>query len=109
MSLNEWYGHEATALKVGLEQPIIDIVKLGKEPVGLAPKDEIVIRFGRELFRQRHVSAETFAKAVELFGQRGTVEMIGVMGDYSMVGLMLQAVDQQLPGKPALPPLMTKK
>jgi 4-carboxymuconolactone decarboxylase len=105
MSLNEWYGHEASALKAGVEPSIVDIIKLGKEPVGLAERDAVVIRFGRQIFRDRHVSSETFAKAVELFGKRGTVELIGVMGDYSMVGMMLQAVDQQLPDKPALPPL----
>jgi 4-carboxymuconolactone decarboxylase len=108
MSLNEWYSHEATALKVGIEQPVIDVIKFGKEPAGLAEKDAVVIRFGRELFRGKHVRPETFAKAVEMFGRRGTVELIGVMGDYAMVGMMLQAVDQQLPGRPVLPALKTK-
>jgi 4-carboxymuconolactone decarboxylase len=105
MSLNEWYGHEAAALKAGLDQSIIDVVKFGKEPAGLDAKDALIIRFGREWFRDHHVSPDTFAKTVEAFGQRGTVELIGVMGDYAMVGMMLQAVDQQLPGRPALPPL----
>jgi len=105
MSLNEWYGHEAAALKAGLDQSIIDVVKFGKEPTGLDAKDALVIRFGREWFREHRVGPDTFAKTVEAFGQRGTVELIGVMGDYAMVGMMLQAVDQQLPGRPALPPL----
>jgi len=109
MSLNEWYGHEAAALKAGLDQSIIDVVKFGKEPTGLDAKDALVIRFGREWFRDHRVSPDTFAKTVEAFGQRGTVELIGVMGDYAMVGMMLQAVDQQLPGRPALPPLKTAK
>ena len=109
MSLNEWYGHEAAALKAGLDQSIIDVVKFGKEPTGLDAKDALLIRFGREWFRDHRVSPDTFAKTVEAFGQRGTVELIGVMGDYAMVGMMLQAVDQQLPGRPALPPLKTAK
>lgn len=109
MSLNEWYGHEAAALKAGLDQSIIDVVKFGKEPAGLDAKDALVIRFGREWFRDHRVSPDTFAKTVEAFGQRGTVELIGVMGDYAMVGMMLQAVDQQLPGRPVLPPLKTAK
>ena len=30
MSLNEWYGHEASALKAGVEPSIIDVgIKLG--------------------------------------------------------------------------------
>ena len=105
MSLNEWYGHEAAALKAGLDQSIIDVVKFGKEPTGLDAKDALVIRFGREWFRDHRVSPDTFAKTVEAFGQRGTVELIGVMGDYAMVAMMLQAVDQQLPGRPILPAL----
>jgi len=109
MSLNEWYSHEAAALKAGIDQSTIDVVKFGKEPTGLDAKDALIIRFGREWFRDHHVSSDTFAKTVEAFGQRGTVELIGVMGDYAMVGMMLQAVDQQLPGRPALPPLKTTK
>jgi len=108
MSLNEWYSHEAAALKAGIDQSTIDVVKFGKEPTGLDVKDALIIRFGREWFREHHVSSDTFAKTVEAFGQRGTVELIGVMGDYAMVGMMLQAVDQQLPGRPALPSLETK-
>jgi len=108
MSLNEWYSHEAAALKAGIDQSTIDVVKFGKEPTGLDAKDALIIRFGREWFREHRVSSDTFAKTVEAFGQRGTVELIGVMGDYAMVGMMLQAVDQQLPNRPALPPLKTK-
>jgi len=108
MSLNEWYSHEAAALKAGIDQSTIDVVKFGKEPTGLDAKDALIIRFGREWFREHRVSSDTFAKTVEAFGQRGTVELIGVMGDYAMVGMMLQAVDQQLPGRPALPSLETK-
>jgi 4-carboxymuconolactone decarboxylase len=108
MSLNEWYSHEAAARKAGIDPSVIDVIKFGKEPTGLAEKDALVIRFGRELFRERRVRPETFAKAVETFGRRGTVELIGVMGDYAMVAMMLQAVDQQLPGRAPLPPLKTK-
>jgi hypothetical protein len=35
MSLNEWYSHEAAALKAGIDQSTIDVVKFGKEPTGL--------------------------------------------------------------------------
>ena len=105
MSMNEWYSHEAAALKAGVPQAAVDIVKSGKEATGLDEKDALVIRFGRELFRGRRVTADTFAKAVSTFGRRGTVELIGVMGDYAVVAMMLQAVDQQNPGREPLPPL----
>jgi 4-carboxymuconolactone decarboxylase len=105
MSMNEWFSHEAAALKAGVPQAAVDIVKSGKEVAGLDEKDALVIRFGRELFRGKRVMPETFAKAVSAFGRRGTVELIGVMGDYAVVAMMLQAVDQQNPGREPLPAL----
>jgi hypothetical protein len=34
---------------------------------------------------------------VSLFGQRGTIEITMVMGDYAMTAMLLNAVNQQLP------------
>jgi hypothetical protein len=48
------------------------------------------------LFRDKKVSSETFAQAVKLFGRQGVVEMVGIMGNYYMVSLMLDVVGQQL-------------
>jgi hypothetical protein len=65
--------------------------------VGLSPEETLIIRLGRQLIREHEVSAELFAEAVELFGKRGTVELVTVMGDYVMVGLVLTAIDQHIP------------
>jgi hypothetical protein len=43
---------------------------------------------------------------VEHFGKQGTVTLMTIMGDYLKVGIMLNAVDQQLPaGREALLPM----
>ena len=41
-----------------------------------------------------------------VFGRQGAIEIVATIGDYVMAGLMLTAVDQQLPEdrKPLLPP-----
>lgn len=93
----EWSAHEIAARSVGVDQSIIDVVKYGKDVAGLSEKDTLIIRFGRQLFREHKLSSELFAKGVELFGRQGTVEMATVMGDYAMAGIMLTAADQNLP------------
>jgi 4-carboxymuconolactone decarboxylase len=93
----EWSGHEPTALRVGLEQSVIDVVKFNRDVKGLSEKDATVIRLGRALFREHKVGSELWAKTVDLFGRQGAVEITAIMGDYAMAGLMLTAVDQQLP------------
>ncbi len=103
----EWTGHEPAAVRAGVDPAVIDVVRLNKAYSELDPKDALIIRLGRQLFRQRRVDSDIFAKAVELFGRQGTLELAALMGDYAMVGIMLQAVDQHLPPErtATLPPV----
>ncbi|PYM92024.1 MAG: 4-carboxymuconolactone decarboxylase [Candidatus Rokuibacteriota bacterium] len=101
----EWTAHEPAALGEGLEQKIIDVVKRRRPVSGLPAKEAMIVAFGRELFRRRKVQSRTFARAVDLFGRQGVVELVALMGNYAATALMFRAVDQQLhPGrKPLLP------
>src|ERR1700680_1069077 len=101
-----WSAHEPAALKAGIPQPVIDVVKYGKDVSGLGEKETAIIRFGRQLFREKKVSSDVFVKTVEVFGRQGTVELTALMGDYQLNGLLLRVADQHLPAdrKPLLPP-----
>jgi 4-carboxymuconolactone decarboxylase len=102
----EWSGHEPAALRAGVEQSVIDVIKYNKDLAGVAEKDATVIRLGRALMRDHKVSPELWAQTVKLFGQKGAFEVVTVMADYVMAGIMLTAVDQQLPAnRPALLPI----
>jgi 4-carboxymuconolactone decarboxylase len=100
-----WSAHEPAALKAGIAQPAIDAVKYNKDVSGVGEKETVVIRLGRQLLREHKLDSGTFAKAVELFGKQGTVELVTLMGDYTLNGLLLDALDQHLPAdrKPLLP------
>ncbi len=105
----EWAAHEPAALAEGLDAKIIEAVKR-RRPVGrlgkrLGKKEAVIIAFGRELFGKRKLSSATFARAVDLFGRRGVLELAALMGNYAMTAVILDTVDQQLhPGqKPLLP------
>jgi 4-carboxymuconolactone decarboxylase len=92
----EWTAHEPAALKEGLEPKIIDVVKRRRPVTGLGKKEALIVSFGRELFRTRKLRAQTFARGVELFGRRGVLELVALMGNYAGTALILAAVDQQL-------------
>lgn len=103
----EWSAHEPAGLRQGLEQQVIDVVKYDRPVTGLAEKDQTMITFGRTLLREHKVSSELWAKMVALLGRQGTVDFMSIMGDYTRVGIMLNAVDQHLPPtrQALLPPL----
>jgi 4-carboxymuconolactone decarboxylase len=102
----EWTAHEPAALREGLSQEIIDVVKHRRPAGGLGADESLIVAFGREVFRERKVSAETFARAVERFGPEGVVNLAALMGNYAMTAVILNAVDQHVhPERAPLLPL----
>jgi 4-carboxymuconolactone decarboxylase len=101
----EYSAHEPAALRFGAPQAVIDTIKFNREPVGLSPEETTIIKLSRAIMRDHKVSSELYAEAVKLFGRKGLVELVTVMGDYVMVGMVMTAIDQHLPeNRPALLP-----
>ncbi len=101
----EWTAHEPAALAEGLSQVTVDVVKYRRPSAGLGSSEAIIVDFGREVFRDKRVRAQTFARAVEEFGYEGVVNLAALMGNYAMTAVILDAVDQRVPPdrEPLLP------
>jgi hypothetical protein len=97
----EWNGHEATALKNGVDAKVLDVIRKRSALTGLDEADAVVITFGRQMFTDKKVDSATFAKITELFGKRGAMDMVAVMNTYAVSGFFGIAVDEHAAaGKP---------
>ena len=102
----EWVAHEPEALKEGVEQSVIDVIKYRKSTAGLADADATVIELGRQIWRDHKVSSELFAKAKTLFGPNKLIDLVLLMGNYAGTAALLTSVDMQLhAGKTPLLPI----
>lgn len=101
----EWNGHEPAAIRAGVDPKVIDVVRRDLALTGIDERDAAVIRFGRELLGDRQMSSTTFAKAVELFGAHGAMDLVAVMSTYAVSGFYAIAVDEHPRGGPKLEPL----
>jgi 4-carboxymuconolactone decarboxylase len=93
----EWAAHEPVALREGLSQATIDVVKYRKSTTGLPEAEAVVIQLGRQIFGQKKVAPEIFARALKLCGPRGLVNLVSLMGGYSATAALLTTFDMQLP------------
>ena len=93
----EWTAHESAARKLGMDQTLIDVVRLRKSTAGLGEKEAVIINLGRETFGKHKVSPQTFATAQRLFGTETLVNVCLLMGNYVMTAGLLHAFDLQLP------------
>jgi 4-carboxymuconolactone decarboxylase len=97
----EWNAHEPSAVKAGVDAKVIDVVRHNRALTGVGEQDAVVIRLGRQMLHDRSVDTATFAKAVEMFGRRGTMDMVAVMNTYAVSGFFAIAVDEHMPaGRP---------
>ncbi|MFC1968523.1 carboxymuconolactone decarboxylase family protein [Chloroflexota bacterium] len=102
----EWTAHEPEALKEGLSQEIIDIVKYRGNVAELPETEAVIIQFGREMLRNKKVASETFAHALKIFGSKQLVALVSLMANYSATAVVLHAFDMQVdPDKKPLLPL----
>ena len=107
----EWTSHEPAGLREGLEPEIIDLVKrradldtAGDVP-GLGERERTIIQFVREVMSDEKVSAATFSQTMELFGERGVMDLAGLVGYYGFINVTLKTFDVQLaPGRERLLP-----
>lgn len=91
-----WYIHRKFAIAAGLNAHTIDSLATGQRPE--MDRDEaIVFEFCDELLNTRRVSDATFQKTNERFGERGVVDLIGVMGYYQLVSMLLNVDRYPLP------------
>jgi 4-carboxymuconolactone decarboxylase len=101
----EWVAHEPEALKEGVPQAVIDIIKYRRSTAGIDDTDATVIELGRQLWRDHKVSSELFAKLKVMFGPNKLIDLVMLMGNYAGTAALLAAVDMQLHAgkKPLLP------
>jgi 4-carboxymuconolactone decarboxylase len=85
----EWTAHKRAALQAGLSPAIVDAIANRKRPASMEPDEEIVYNFGTELLETKHVSDPVFNAAVKRFGEKGVVDLVGVMGYYQLVSMVL--------------------
>jgi 4-carboxymuconolactone decarboxylase len=92
----EWCAHEPEALKEGLDQNVIDIIKHRKSTAGLPDIQAAVIEFGRQIFHDHKVTSQAFARVKQHFGANKLIELVMLMGNYAATAALLTAVDMQL-------------
>ena len=93
----EWYAHRRAAAQAGLKEDIITAIANRRRPTGMDAEEELVYNFANELLETKQVSDATFKAVVDKYGEKGVVDIIGVMGYYQIVSMLLNVDRYPLP------------
>lgn len=102
----EWYAHRQIAEKEGVSPAVCDAIARGDAPAGLAADAQAVYNFAATLLRTREVDDATFAGVRDRFGDKGVLDLIALIGNYTTVALILNVDKHPIPdGATPLPRL----
>ena len=93
----EWWAHERIARREGLDEQIIESVKAETAPDFSNPTESMVYNFARELLDEHRVSDSLYAQAVELLGEAAVVELVILLGYYTLVSMTLNVFEVPVP------------
>ena len=94
----------ALAEKAGLAPQIAEDIAEGRRPAAMQADEAAIFEFCSELHETKHVSDAAWTAALERFGERGVIDLIGTCGYYTLVSMVLNATRHPLPEGVA-PPL----
>ncbi len=99
----EWYAHAPIAERAGVKAATIQSIFRGRRPEGAKPDERAIYDFVEELHAKRRVSDPTYKKVQKLLGNRGAVELVGILGYYTMIAMQLNVFRAPLPEGEVLP------
>lgn len=99
----EWHAHGPIAEKAGVKAQTIKDIKAGRVPKSAAKDERAIYDFVQELYRTRRVSDRTYARVQKLLGDAATIELVGILGYYATVSMILNVFRMPLPAGATTP------
>ncbi len=93
----EWHIHAPIAEKAGVRPETIRDVKAGRAPKKGAKDERAIFDFVQEFYKRKRVSERNFKRVHAFLGDKGTVELVGILGYYANVSMILNAFNVSLP------------
>jgi 4-carboxymuconolactone decarboxylase len=93
----EWHAHAPIAEKAGVKPETIRDLKAGRPPKKAAKDERAIYDFVQELHKRRRVSDRNYKRVQAVLGDRGIVELVGILGYYTGVSMILNVFNVPLP------------
>ena len=99
----EWYAHAPLAVEAGVPAAAVEAIRTDGTPLFTAEDEALVYRLCDEIFRTQRLSDASFRQAIARLGEQGLVELVAIIGYYTLIGNTLNVFQVPLPDGTPLP------
>ena len=93
----EWAAHVRLGLQAGLSQEQIDAIAERKTPKFDDPDDMLVYELAHSYYQNQRVDDATYERVAKRWGDKGVVDLAGLIGYYSVVSVTLNVFEVPIP------------
>lgn len=93
----EWLVHKPIALAAGVPPDAVEAIRCGGTPQLEDSAQSAVYAFCAALLVEHHVDDALYAAAVRALGEEGVVDLVGILGYYSLISMTINAFRVQPP------------
>jgi 4-carboxymuconolactone decarboxylase len=85
----EWFAHAPMAERAGVKGETIRELLRGAVPKTAAKDERAIYDFVEELYETKRMSDKNFARVQKILGTTGTIELVGILGYYALISMIL--------------------
>jgi 4-carboxymuconolactone decarboxylase len=105
----EWFAHYPLALRGGLDPKVLSAIAEGRRPDNMKDDEAALYDLAMALYRDKKVPDPVYKAALEKFGERGIMDIIGIMGYYAITSMTLITMQAGAPNDSVAPlPVLAK-
>lgn len=93
----EWAIHAPIAAQVGIPPSVIHAIAERRRPSDMLVDEAVVHDFCVELHEGKSVSDRLYADALALFGEHGVVDLMGIIGYYTFLAMVMNTARTAVP------------
>ena len=93
----EWYAHVGPARAAGIPDEVIEAIRQGAEPPLEDAASRAVYAVTRAMHEERRLADDVYAEAKAALGEQGLVDLIGILGYYTLISMTLNAFEVETP------------
>ena len=99
----EWHIHYSIGIQAGLSVEILEDIRQERQPRFLDEDELLIWKFVEDLYATKRVSDEIYQETVNRFGLQTVVNLVALLGYYTLVAMTLNVFNVVAEGQTELP------
>ena len=99
----EWAIHAPIALREGIDAAAVQAIGLDQPPVLVRSDEQVVYDFATQSLDDKNVDDATWAAAQSELGEPGVVDLLGIIGYYTMLSVVMNGARTPAPTNTTMP------